>query len=108
MSVTLQTGEQPEDPQFIEGDIIFATYDQSLSSFLTIPVGLSRRQGNVNAGAVISSYLVFDEFHLMEAERSLRTMAAVLGWLKGWTPFLLMTATLSETLVKRLAECVGA
>ena len=108
VSVTLQTGEQPNDPQFIEGDIIFTTYDQSLSSFLTIPVGLSRRQGNINAGAMISSYLVFDEFHLMEKQRSLGTMAAMLSWLSGWTPFLLMTATLSETLVKRLAKCVGA
>jgi CRISPR-associated endonuclease/helicase Cas3 len=108
MSVTLQTGEQPDDPQFLQGDIIFATYDQSLSSFLTIPVGLSRREGNINAGAIISSYLVFDEFHLMEAERALATMAAILGWLKGWTPFLLMTATLPDALVERLAKCVGS
>jgi CRISPR-associated endonuclease/helicase Cas3 len=107
-SVTMQTGEQPDDPQFRTGDIVFATYDQSLSSFLTIPVGLSRREGNVNAGAMIASYLVFDEFHLMESGRSLATMTAMLEWLKKWTPFLLMTATLSEPLVARLADRIGA
>src|SRR5205807_2086751 len=54
-AVTIQTGEQPEDPQFRLGDVVFATYDQSLSSFLTIPVGLSAREGNVNAGAMVAS-----------------------------------------------------
>ena len=34
--VTLQTGENPEDPRF-EGDIVFCTIDQMLSSFLNIP-----------------------------------------------------------------------
>ncbi len=106
--VTIQTGEQPGDPQFRTGDIVFATYDQSLSSFLTIPVGLSRREGNINAGALAASYLVFDEFHLMEASRSLTTMTAMLEWLKDWTPFLLMTATLSKTMVTRLAARLGA
>lgn len=107
-TVTIQTGEQPDDPQMRIGDIVFATYDQSLSSFLTIPVGLSRREGNINAGAVIASYLVFDEFHLMEANRSLATMTAMLEWLKDCTPFLLMTATLSDTLIERLATRLGA
>ncbi len=107
-TITIQTGEQPDDPQMRLGDVVFATYDQSLSSFLTIPVGLSRREGNINAGAVTASYLVFDEFHLMEANRSLATMTTMLEWLKECTPFLLMTATLSDTLVERLATRLGA
>lgn len=106
--IRIQTGPQPDDPQFLNGDVIFCTYDQSLSSLLTIPLSLSRRQSNVNAGAMIGSYLVFDEFHLMDAARSLTTMTALLQWIKPWSPFLLMTATLSESLVKRMAELLGA
>lgn len=37
--VTLQTGENPEDPRF-EGDIVFCTIDQLLSSFLSIPYSM--------------------------------------------------------------------
>jgi len=102
--ISIQTGEQAQDPQFIKGDIVFCTYDQSLSSFLTIPVGLSAREANVNAGAIASSYLVFDEFHLMESDRAMTTMTVMLKWLREWTTFLLMTATLSETLVRRLGD----
>ncbi|WP_369425283.1 DEAD/DEAH box helicase, partial [Methanothrix sp.] len=65
LDVRLQTGEQQDDRR-LEGEIIFATVDQILSSFLNIPYSLSMRQGNMNAGAVISSYLVFDEFHLLD------------------------------------------
>ncbi len=56
--VTLQTGENPEDPRF-EGDIIFCTIDQLLSSFLNIPYSVGRGSGNVNAGAIFAAYLVF-------------------------------------------------
>ena len=108
VAVSIQTGPQPQDPQFLNGDVTFCTYDQSLSSLLSIPLSLSRRQSNVNAGAMIGSYLVFDEFHLMDSGRALTTMTALLQWIKPWSPFLLMTATLSESLVSRMAEILGA
>jgi CRISPR-associated endonuclease/helicase Cas3 len=57
LTVTLQTGENPEDPRF-EGDIIFCTIDQMLSSFLNIPYSVGRGSANVNAGAIFASYLV--------------------------------------------------
>lgn len=38
--VTIQTGEQPQDPK-LQGNIIFATIDQSLSSALAVPYSLS-------------------------------------------------------------------
>jgi CRISPR-associated endonuclease/helicase Cas3 len=43
--VTLQTGENPEDPRF-EGDIVFCTIDQMLSSFLNIPYSVGRGSAN--------------------------------------------------------------
>lgn len=103
----LQTGEQQDDPK-LEGEVIFATIDQVLSSFLNIPYSLSLRQGNINAGAVASSYLVFDEFHLLDPASSLPTTLEMLRMLKGVTPFLLMTATFSSQMLHRLAALLEA
>ena len=91
----VQTGDQPDAPRF-EADMVFATIDQVLSSFLVIPYSVSRRQGNLNAGALTSSYLVFDEFHLLDPDASLPTILLALRLLRGVAPFLLMTATFSE------------
>ena len=79
-----------------------------LSSFLNIPYALGLRQGNVNAGAVVGAYLVFDEFHLFDPDTSLGTVIEMLKMLNGITPFLLMTATFSEPLLKRLSEYFNA
>ena len=54
VSVEIQTGEQSHSRTF-EHDLIFATIDQVLSSFLHAPYSLSRRQANLNAGAVVAS-----------------------------------------------------
>lgn len=107
LDARLQTGEQQDDRK-LEGDITFATIDQVLSSFLNIPYSLSLRQGNINAGAVVSSYLVFDEFHLLSSGSTLPTTIEMLRMLKGVAPFLLMTATFSENLLGRLANLLDA
>lgn len=107
LDVRLQTGEQQDDRR-LEGEIIFATVDQILSSFLNIPYSLSMRQGNMNAGAVISSYLVFDEFHLLDPGSTLPTTLEMLRMLKGITPFVLMTATFSKEMLNRLASLLDA
>src|SRR5438876_9547734 len=39
MKVCIQTGDQPDDRRF-EGDLIFCTIDQFLSSYLTMPYSL--------------------------------------------------------------------
>ncbi len=104
--VTLQTGENPEDPRF-EGDIIFCTIDQMLSSFLNIPYSVGRGSANVNAGAIFASYLVFDELHLLDPDRSFATVLKILEQAKGISPFLLMTATLTEELVNEIESVVG-
>jgi len=98
INVRLQTGEVSED-QLFEGDIIFTTIDQSLSSLLSIPLSLSINQGNINAGAILSSYLIFDEFHLLDSDKALGTMFHLLKKFKSFTPFVLMSATLSNELL---------
>lgn len=109
--VSIQTGARPEDRR-LEADLVFTTIDQALSSFLTIPYSLGNRQVNLNAGALIGSYLVFDEFHLFPVDESgngaLATTLQLLQMLKGVTPFMLMTATFSSTMIKRLATLLDA
>lgn len=104
----VQTGDQPDAPRF-DADLVFATIDQMLSSALLVPYGLSQRQGNLNAGALAGSYLVFDEFHLLDPDASLPTTLLLLNrTLRGVTPFLLMTATFSEALLDQLGDLLGA
>ncbi len=107
LSSTIQTGEQPFDPAF-SGDVVFATIDQTLSSFLLMPYGLGRRQANVNAGAVVGAYLVFDEFHLFDPESTFPTTLDMLDRLSGVSPFLLMTATFSGAMLDHLASWLKA
>ena len=103
--VTLQTGENPEDPRF-EGDIVFCTIDQMLSSFLNIPYSVGRGSANVNSGAIFASYLVFDELHLLDPDRSFATVLKVLEQVKGISPFLLMTATLTDELAAQIKRMI--
>ena len=104
--VTLQTGENPEDPRF-EGDIIFCTIDQMLSSFLNIPYSVGRGSANVNAGAIFASYLVFDELHLLDPERSFTTVLKVLEQVQGISPCLLMTATLTDEVATQIIKVIN-
>lgn len=107
ISRAIQTGEHPGSRTF-EHDLIFATIDQTLSSFLIAPYGLSRSRANLNAGAVLASYLVFDEFHLYDPESMLPTTLHMLQLLKGVTPFILMTATFSREMLAGLANALDA
>lgn len=103
----IQTGEHGEDPTF-RNDLTFATIDQTLSSFLMTPYSLGRRRGNLNAGAIASSYLVFDEFHLFDPQTMLPTTLEMLRILRGVVPFLLMTATFSQSMLGGLADYLDA
>jgi len=74
--VTIQTGEQPDDPFFERGKIIITTYDQLLSGLLCGPYSLSSRLHNVNAAAIAGALVVFDEFHLMPPDKAFLTAVA--------------------------------
>lgn len=107
IEVAIQTGEQPEDREF-KSNLIFATIDQTLSSFLVAPYSLPKRRANINAGAVLTSYLVFDEFHLFDPASTLPTTLQMLKMLNGITPFVLMTATFSKDMLGELASLLNA
>lgn len=107
IDVRIQTGEQPEDAEF-SADLTFATIDQVLSSFLHMPYSLSRKKANLNAGAIVASYLVFDEFHLFDPTSTLPTTLEMLRMLNGVAPFMLMTATFSSHMLDQLADLLKA
>lgn len=111
VEIRLQTGETRED-RFFESDIVFTTIDQLLSSYLFHPVSLpARRIGNINAGALIGSLIVFDEFHLLEPGKSMSTAIEMLDRLVSGSPlaqFVLMTATLCTDTVEWLARKLNA
>lgn len=98
---SIQTGEYSDDKYF-EKDIIFSTIDQTLSNFLCFPLPLSPRQANINAGALIGSYLVFDEFHLLDENLSMATTIGALKMLGNLSRCCIMTATLSSGFMEQL------
>jgi CRISPR-associated endonuclease/helicase Cas3 len=85
---------------------VFTTIDQTLSGFIGVPVSLPYRLANVMYGSVLSGALVFDEFHLLEPQRSLLTSLALLRQ-SPW-PILVMTATMSTTLRRELCAMLDA
>lgn len=114
MHVTIQTGEHPEDPELWKGDLIFTTIDQTLGNWLCVPYSVSLGRANLNAGAIVSSYLIFDEFHLFplddpeKGNGGLVTTLVLLKALDGLVPWVLMTATFSRKLSSTLAELLSA
>ncbi len=103
LDVRIQTGEHSEDREF-EGDLIFCTIDQFLSSYLTMPYSLPRRKANINAGAFVGSYLVFDEFHLLDPDSTLPSTLYAIKQLSRVAPVLLMTATFSKSVLYALKD----
>lgn len=106
-SISIHTGEYKNDEDF-ENDIIFSTIDQTLSNFLCFPFSKSKRQANINAGSLIGSYLVFDEFHLLDPKLAMATTLGTLKLLKGLSRFCIMTATLSDTYIRLLKDELNA
>lgn len=105
-AVSEQTGAVAEDPEFLAPAIV-CTFDQALSALLHIPYALSARRRNMTAGAVITSYIVADEVHLYPRDEALATLLWFLGN-RPSIPFCLMTATMTQAVVERLADMLHA
>lgn len=110
LKATLQMGgmERGEGDPFFEGDVIFTTIDQLLSSYIGVPVSLPHKLANMPAGALIGSCVVFDEFHLLEPERSLATALDLANRLAPYAWILLMSATFSAEGVEELRTRIRA
>ncbi|GAB6933859.1 CRISPR-associated helicase Cas3' [Calditerricola satsumensis] len=107
LSITIQTGSQPEDPLF-EGDIVFATIDQALSAYVGLALSVGRSSANLVPGAFLGAYIVMDELHLLEPDVSLATFLDMVDRLKPYSRFLAMTATVPADVLAEMARRTGA
>ena len=105
--VAAQHGKRPESVLFY-ADAIFATLDQVVSAYACAPLSLSVRQGNIPAGAIPGSFMVFDEVHTFEPQLGLQCVLLLTERAKALgVPFVLMSATLPTSLVEALQKRFG-
>ncbi|MEW6118346.1 MAG: CRISPR-associated helicase Cas3' [Nitrospirota bacterium] len=103
ISVEVQHGDIPNSPFFI-ADIVVTTLDQFLYGFARAS-GQVGRHLDMPAGAIASSIIVFDEAHMYRDGFTFSIMRALMEILyKSRIPFVLMTATMPESLEKSLLE----
>lgn len=106
--IRLQHGEAPESVLFA-ADVVVCTIDQLVTSYACTPLTLPLRHGNIPAGAVMSSFIVFDEVHLFDPERALQSMRLICERLKRLgLPFAILSATLPDSVLgfcQREFEC---
>jgi CRISPR-associated endonuclease/helicase Cas3 len=96
LRIALQHGQKPESVLFA-ADVVIATIDQVVSSYACAPLTLPLRHGNIPAGAVASSFLVFDEVHLFDPELALQAVRLICERLHNiGLPFALISATLPD------------
>jgi len=103
ISVKIQHGDIPDAPFFID-DIVITTLDQFVYGFARV----SKQVGHhidMPAGAIASSLVVFDEAHMYRDEFTFSIMRAIMEILyESKIPFVVMTATMPESLEKSLFE----
>jgi len=102
--VAAQHGKRPESVLFY-ADAVVATLDQVISSYACCPLTLGPRHGNIPAGAVATSFIVFDEVHTYDPERGLQSSLTLAQRLhRMGFPFVFMTATLPKKARDALKE----
>lgn len=110
LRVAVHHGKKPES-QLFEEDIIVATIDQTAGAYLSVPLSMPKRWGNIFLGTAGSAMLVFDEVHTLHPEKGLLTSVAMsIESAKLGIPFVMMSATLPRNFmerVKALAEKKG-
>lgn len=106
--VRLQHGEQPESVLFA-ADVVVATIDQVITSCACTPLTLPVRHGNIPAGAVMSSFLVFDEMHLFDPELGLQATRLICERLhRLGIPYAILSATLPDSVIELWVDRLGA
>lgn len=97
--IRLQHGQAPESVLFA-ADVVICTIDQLITSYACTPLTLPVRHGNIPAGSVMSSFIVFDEVHLFDPERALQAMRLICERLHRLSlPFALLSATLPDSVL---------
>ncbi|MCL6451012.1 MAG: CRISPR-associated helicase Cas3' [Acetobacteraceae bacterium] len=108
LEVRAHHGAHPDSLLFWAPAVV-TTLDQVVGAYACTPLSLPPAHGNIPAGAVASSLLVFDEVHTYDPLRGLQCClflaerACDLG-----VPFVFMTATLPGEVAEAIARRYGA
>jgi len=107
IQVVIHHGDEPESRFFSERAVI-TTIDQYLTAFAGAPLSWASHLGHAAAGAVLTSYSVFDEVHLLSPQKGLQLLFATLYLRKRWGLLsCVMTATLPPSVTKSFEEFCG-
>jgi len=88
-----------------EEDIIVTTIDQTAGAYLSVPLSMPKRWGNIFVGGVASALTVFDEVHTLDPDKGLQTAAAIaMQSAKLGFPSIIMSATLPDVFIDRVKE----
>lgn len=97
-------GDEPESEIFSEKAII-TTVDQYFTAFAGAPLSWASHWSHAAAGAILTSYSVFDEVHLLSPKAGLQLLFAVLRLRQRWgLVSCVMTATMPTTVVEFFKE----
>lgn len=108
LDVKIQHGKRIES-QLFDAECVVATLDQIITSYACTPLSLGVRHGNIPAGAVAGSFLVFDEVHTFEPMLGLQSSLILAERMKNLCiPFVIMTATLPSGFMSFLSERMNA
>lgn len=100
-------GDEPES-EFFSERLVVTTIDQYLTAFAGAPLSWASHLSHAAAGAVLTSYSVFDEVHLLSPQKGLQLLFAMLYLRKRWgLPSCVMTATLPQSVVDFFEKYCG-
>jgi CRISPR-associated endonuclease/helicase Cas3 len=100
-------GDEPESEFFSERAVI-TTIDQYLTAFAGAPLSWASHMSHAAAGAVLTSYSVFDEVHLLSPQKGLQLLFAMLYLRKRWSLLsCVMTATLPPSVIEFFQKFCG-
>ncbi len=100
-------GDEPESEFFSERAVI-TTIDQYLTAFAGAPLSWASHLSHAAAGAVLTSYSVFDEVHLISPQKGLQLLFAMLYLRKRWGLLsCVMTATLPPSVIEFFQKFCG-
>ncbi len=104
LRVAIHHGKKAMSSLF-EEDLIVTTVDQTAGAYLSVPLSMPKRWGNIFVGGVASALTVFDEVHTLDPEKGLQTATAIaMQSAKVGFPSIIMSATLPDTFIYRVKE----
>ena len=104
LRVAIHHGKKATSSLF-EEDIIVTTIDQTAGAYLSVPLSMPKKWGNIFVGGVASALTVFDEVHTLDPEKGLQTTTAItMQSAKFGLPSVIMSATLPDVFIDRVKE----